>query len=244
MTTATRPTAWPHQENGLEFIRHKPGAMLAMEMGTGKDLDDTTPIPTPEGWTPMGEMKIGQRVFDEQGKPCTVTGVYPQGKRPVYNVILDDGAVITAGHEHLWVTLTQGRQARTRGERTSCEEWALGLTPMTTREIRESLDESVHSIPLAAPLQLPEAELPIDPYRMGRWLRDGSHAQEQPCIAAWAGENRTENRPGNTMTQGMRDTDVQETGRYRRGTCEPVWNSAPGCCRDSPPATPTLEPGK
>lgn len=36
MTTTATPPLWPHQERALEFLRDKPGAMLAMEMGTGK----------------------------------------------------------------------------------------------------------------------------------------------------------------------------------------------------------------
>ena len=36
MTPAKPPQPWAHQTRALEFIRDKPGAMLAMEMGTGK----------------------------------------------------------------------------------------------------------------------------------------------------------------------------------------------------------------
>ena len=36
MTPAKPPQPWAHQTKALEFIRDKPGAMLAMEMGTGK----------------------------------------------------------------------------------------------------------------------------------------------------------------------------------------------------------------
>ena len=37
MTTGERtPRPWEHQTRALEFIRNKPGAMLAMDMGTGK----------------------------------------------------------------------------------------------------------------------------------------------------------------------------------------------------------------
>ena len=32
----TPPDLWPHQENGLAFIKGKTGAMLNMAMGTGK----------------------------------------------------------------------------------------------------------------------------------------------------------------------------------------------------------------
>ena len=214
------PKAWDHQTKGLDFIRDKPGAMLAMEMGTGKDLEDNTPIPTTEGWTPMGEIKVGQRVFDERGQPCTVTGVHPQGERPVCKVVFDDGAVITAGHKHLWITLSDRQRARIRPGRTAPESWATGLTPITTEEIRDSLihqrgslEESTHSIPLAMPLELPEAELPIDPYLMGLWLGDNSprepeitcHRDDEPhraTAAAQAGGSlgRAE-RSGNTLTK-------------------------------------------
>ena len=36
ITPAKPPQPWAHQTRALEFIRDKPGAMLAMEMGTGK----------------------------------------------------------------------------------------------------------------------------------------------------------------------------------------------------------------
>ena len=37
-TKATGPESWPHQDRALDFIMDKLGAMLAMEMGTRKDL--------------------------------------------------------------------------------------------------------------------------------------------------------------------------------------------------------------
>ncbi len=49
----------------------------------------------------------------------------------------------------------------------------------TTLEIRETLFANDkgrinHAIPVAAPLQLPDRELPIDPYVLGFWLGDGN----------------------------------------------------------------------
>ncbi len=224
MTTITAaqppPQPWAHQSRALEFIRDKPGAMLAMEMGTGKDLDDNTPIATTEGWTRMGELQVGQQVFDERGQVCNVTRVFPQGERPVYDVAFDDGTVITAGHEHLWVT--HSRRARTHKGRAARENWASQLMPITTQEIRESLvhqrgnlEESMHSIPTAMPLEMPEADLPLDPYILGLWLGDGpSRAPEITChvddephhreAVSAAGENwRPRNRTGNTLTCTM-----------------------------------------
>jgi hypothetical protein len=43
--------------------------------GFGKLVALETPIPTPDGWTTMGELSLGDTVFDEQGKPCRVTNI-------------------------------------------------------------------------------------------------------------------------------------------------------------------------
>ena len=183
------PKAWEHQTRAAEFLRDKEGAMLAMEMGTGKDLDDRTPIATPEGWTSMGGLRAGQQVFDESGQPCTVTGVYPQGEKPVCDVVFDDGTRIRAGYEHLWVTLTHGDRARIHKGRNAPGNWASRLMPITTEEIRQSLVhqrgtlvESMHSIPVAMPLDLPDMQLPIDPYIWGcGWETDRLPNQRSPA---------------------------------------------------------------
>ena len=132
----------------------------------------------------MGDIKTGQQVFDERGQPCTVTGVYPQGERDVYDIAFDDGTVIAAGREHLWATLTHSQRARIHKGRRGRESWAIQMIPITTEEIRNSLVhqrgtlvESMHSIPVAAALELPEAALPIDPYILGLWLGDGTSAE-------------------------------------------------------------------
>ena len=140
ITAAKPPQPWAHQTRALEFIRDKPGAMLAMEMGTGKDLDDHTPISTTKGWTPMGELQVGQQVFDERGQVCNVTKVFPQGERPVYRVEFDDGAELLAGADHLWLTLNDQDPQETE----ATDGWAQGRVPVTTMQIRDSLREGHH----------------------------------------------------------------------------------------------------
>ena len=45
--------------------------MAASQVGKALALD--TPLPTPEGWTTMGELGIGDLLYDEKGQPCPVT---------------------------------------------------------------------------------------------------------------------------------------------------------------------------
>ena len=55
--------------------------------GSGKAQPVDTMIPTPTGWKRMGDLKIGDHVFNENGRIVSVVGVYPQGTKDVYRVL-------------------------------------------------------------------------------------------------------------------------------------------------------------
>lgn len=78
---------------------------------SGKALDVATWIPTPSGWTTMGELKVGDVIFDQDGAPTTVLGVYDQPDgQPCCEVTFSDGSAIVADEDHLW--FTEDRAAR------------------------------------------------------------------------------------------------------------------------------------
>ena len=170
-----------HRASTPAFARTKPDPMPALKTGVGRGLADATPIPTPDGWTTVGGIALGQHAFDERGQPCTVIGVYPQGDQPVCWVIFDDWSILTAGSRQPWVTLTHSHRAKIHKATRYLEQWASCLMPFTTEEICSNpiyragtLVEAMHTIPLALPLQLPARHLPIDPYLLGLWLGDGT----------------------------------------------------------------------
>lgn len=92
--------------------------LLVAGTGGGKMLALDTPLPTPSGWTTMGEVKDGDLIFDETGAPATVVKAHPitHGK-PTYEVEFDDGSVIVACGEHLWSTSTRAQRRATSPER-------------------------------------------------------------------------------------------------------------------------------
>ena len=94
---------------------------LGGAVGSLKDLAVTTPIPTPTGWTTMLDLQVGDTVFDDNGTPCTVTGTSPiyLGNR-VYEIEFDDGTVIRAGADHLWLTMNESERMR---ELRHTEHW-------------------------------------------------------------------------------------------------------------------------
>ena len=161
----------------------------------GMGLADGTAIPTPEGWTVMGEVNAGQKVFDHRGCICTVVEVRPQGIVPGYRVRFDDRSSLVVGGRQEWITISDHDRERFRDRTQDPELWSTpALFGITTGDIGRSLIRNVggtlktnHSIPLCQPLQLSDKDLPIEPHLLGVWLGDGS--RDAPLIHCdWADE--------------------------------------------------------
>ena len=88
--------------NGLH-----PGQMvvIAARPAIGKALALDTPLPTPAGWTTMGEVQVGDQLLGADGKPTrVVAATEAMHGRPCYEVEFDDGDVIVADENHQWLT--------------------------------------------------------------------------------------------------------------------------------------------
>ncbi len=139
------------------------------QTGSGKQNPLDEPVLTVNGWIKMGDLKIGDELFSPLNtEQSFVTGIYPQGVKPVYKVTTSDGRTSRCGLEHLWMVRTEKQVANYRKGKGSAYI-------KTTREI---LDEYISKgksifIPLARPYDGKEKELPIDPYVFGVWLGDG-----------------------------------------------------------------------
>lgn len=151
--------------------------------GPGKRLALDTPIPTPAGFVEMRDIEVGAQVFDEMGQVANVVFVSPVAiGAPAMRVTFDDGTSIVADEEHLWFTSSyrerNGRMRRERKENRREYRYTNGVGSVrTTKEIAGSLKHLGrvnHSINVCAPLALPDAALPIDPYMFGVWLGDGT----------------------------------------------------------------------
>ena len=74
----------PKQLAGLHEVvnRYKRGekfSVISGYAGVGKAQPIDTLIPTPQGWRKLGELKVGDYVYDRIGKPTKVLKVFPQG---------------------------------------------------------------------------------------------------------------------------------------------------------------------
>ena len=151
----------------------------------GKALALDTPVPTPSGWTTMGDLKDGDLVFDDTGKPCRVVKAHEiMHNRPCYEIELSDGTSVVADEEHLWSTWTH--RARKNSRRNPKGDY--GPAVVTTRQMLDTLKignrgDNNHSIPCALPVEYANKTLSIDPYIIGAWLGDG----DSRCAAITVG---------------------------------------------------------
>lgn len=151
----------------------------------GKALALDTRIPTPAGWSTMGDLKVGDALFDERGRPCTVTFATPvQLGRPCYRVTFSDGTSIVADADHLWYTEAL-RTGLRPGPGSSWQERHIRSTEQirATLEVNSSRSrvEWNHRVPCAGALHLPEAPYELPPYTLGYWLGNG----ESMAAALW-----------------------------------------------------------
>lgn len=105
--------------NGLH-----PGQMVivAARPGCGKALALDTPLPTPTGWTTMGEVAVGDRLIGSDGRPTTVVAATEVlTDRPCYEITFSDGTRVVADGEHLW------RATSRAARRAVAERKAAGL---------------------------------------------------------------------------------------------------------------------
>ncbi|WP_211261369.1 ATP-binding protein [Pseudonocardia acaciae] len=106
-TATRRPVAWDPWM--AQEVRRASGlTAIVGGLGSGKALALDTPLPTPTGWTTMGEVEVGDELLDRDGRPTRVVAATEvMHGRPCYDVVFSDGSVIRADAQHEWLTRTR-----------------------------------------------------------------------------------------------------------------------------------------
>lgn len=162
----------PYQVDGVRFLlaRSREGALLADAMRLGKALAADEPVLTPTGWRSIGELQIGDEVIGADGRPTTVTGVYPQGRKAVFEVTLTDGARTRCCEDHLWQVQTPSGRYRGAPSKVLAlkEIIAQGLFQAGTSNRRWFVP-----VVQAVEFDNPMADLRVDSYLLGALLANG-----------------------------------------------------------------------
>lgn len=128
-------------------------------------------------WACMGDLSIGDRLASVNGSVSVVTGIFPQGVKPVYRVKFSDGRATEACGEHLWAVHSS--------------KW-VGAKVLTTDQVSERMKKVryrgrmwVESV--SGNFGATE-NLPIDPWLMGALLGDGNFTGGTPRFSKGAAE--------------------------------------------------------
>ncbi len=141
-----RVTASPRSREGRQTTFSLADEALALD----------TPIPTPSGWTTMGQIIPGDFILGSKGRPvrvCKVTEILEN--RECFEVSFPDRTSFVTSAGHMWWAQPSGCFPRI----------------MTTEEMAKH--KRVY-IPRSPIIDLPDQDIPIDPYILGYWLGDGN----------------------------------------------------------------------
>jgi hypothetical protein len=142
-----------------------------MPRQTGKALSLDTPIPTPSGWTTMGDLKIGDNILSPTGNSVSVVmKTETMYNHDCYKITFDNGEEIIADADHLW--------------EVNSSYWRTGKKVITSKDIynqyqsksRNKKGKGVQGslfVDKSKPIKFIKNTLDIDPYLLGVWLGDG-----------------------------------------------------------------------
>lgn len=91
-----------NMEEMAPVLRTQGNQLIISGAGSGKALSNDTKVRTPDGFKPIGEMQVGDLVIGGDGNSHKVSGVFPQGKKTAYKIVLSDGQTILCCKDHLW----------------------------------------------------------------------------------------------------------------------------------------------
>lgn len=160
---------FPFQEEMIiAFHTHRFNVTLtARQMGKAGCL--TTPVLTPAGFVALGDLKVGDTIFGQDGKPTNITFITEtMTDHECYEIEFIHGEKIVADAEHLWVVNIPGyRKARTE---TVTTKRMLELVEY----YRSSNSGQSISIDHCKPLFFEDSGVSVDPYLFGVFLGDGT----------------------------------------------------------------------
>ncbi|TYC15102.1 replicative DNA helicase [Actinomadura syzygii] len=94
--------------------------VVAARPAMGKALELGTVLPTPTGWTTMGDVRVGDRLIGADGEPTRVVAATEvMHGRPCYEIEFSDGEVIIADAEHQWRTTTRAARRHRSQKKTA-----------------------------------------------------------------------------------------------------------------------------
>jgi hypothetical protein len=120
----------------------------------------------------MGDIKVGDTVISANGDYAKVLGVFPQGKKRIYEMTLNDGSKCRCSEEHLW-------RVQSRTDRLLSEYRIIEAKDMANKiYCADDPDRLNYSIQTVKNISMVKKDFFISPYVMGALIGDGCLTQK------------------------------------------------------------------
>jgi dnaB-like helicase-like len=133
------PTGFPEIDKlmygGLSTVEEL--VIILARTNTGKAQPLWSPVLTPNGWTTMGELKIGDTVVGKNNDNGKVIKIFPQGVKDYYKITFDDDTSTYACDDHLW----------------EVKDIDNNYDVITTKQIRNNIENTEYYIDLSTPVK-------------------------------------------------------------------------------------------
>lgn len=142
---------------------------------------------------PLSEIKVGDMIYDADGKLTEVLHLNPIVFEEVYEVEFDDGEIIECNGEHLWYVWDQGFD---RHNKYDGNKWVLRTTDFMYHHLTRNSNgtDFRFKVPLAKAMEYPAVQyLSVHPYILGMWLGDGDKKSPTVTCGTLDLENTLEN---------------------------------------------------
>lgn len=130
----------------------------------------------------MGDIKVGDYVFDAQGKPTKVLGVFPQGKQDVYRLTFKDGRQTLCAGEHLWAV-----EDKHKDKNGNYKKRVLTTDSMYNSKFDKGIATHTrykYRIYVTKPVEYITKQFSVDPYLIGAFLGDGCCTESALTISS------------------------------------------------------------
>lgn len=145
--------------------------VVAKARRKGYEQPYSEPVLTPNGYVPMGSLKVGDLVMNPNGIPVRIGDIVEQGTTEIYEVEFQDGRKVRCGANHLWATCRNGKKF-----------YIMRTVDYMKRKLKQGSPGKEHypyKIPELNPLKFDERPITVDPYVLGILLGDGCICGDQ-----------------------------------------------------------------
>jgi len=174
-----------HYEVAEELNRknNKPLGLI-LPRGHAKHIRLDQVVLTKRGWVQVRNLRNNDYVFGSDGNPKKIVGLSDIVYKDIYEIILRDGRSILVSGEHLWTV------RRLNGYTEDDRYTTLKTVDMLKNYHIDRVDKRFntvvrtfnYAIDNPSPINLPENELPLDPYLLGLIIGDGSISKESGFV--------------------------------------------------------------